>query len=89
MERHEAAEALRRIIRLELAECAVSIRDRDPVRALNDLADATRQLKAVADALERNLGPQSDPSPGGDPSPGDPPPGDPVRARGDGSSDLE
>jgi hypothetical protein len=53
MDRHEAAEGLRHTLRRELAECERSIRDRDPVRALNDLADAARapdELKADRDA---------------------------------------
>ncbi len=56
MDAKTAAETLRRIIRRELAECERSMRDRDPVRGLNDLADAARELRALAEALDREAG---------------------------------
>jgi hypothetical protein len=48
----DEAEMLRLIIRNELAECERSIRDRDPVRALNVLADAVHKLKSLANMLD-------------------------------------
>ena len=47
------AELLRQILRNEIAECERSIRDRDPVLALNALADATQKLKSLAHMLDR------------------------------------
>lgn len=53
MVRQSEAELLRLIIRNELAECERSIRDRDPVLALNALADAAQKLKSLAYMLDR------------------------------------
>ena len=63
MDRHEAADVLRHTIRRELADCERSIRDRDPVRALNDLADAARALKSLADELESDSDARRDAAP--------------------------
>ena len=48
----EIVERLRIILRRELAECEQAIRARDPVRALNDLADASKALKSLIRSLE-------------------------------------
>ena len=47
MDNAEIADRLRKILRQELAECETAIRSRDPVRALNDLADASKALKSL------------------------------------------
>jgi hypothetical protein len=51
LDKVDILDTLDRIIRRELAECERAIRDQDPVRALNDLADAVRALKS----LRRNI----------------------------------
>lgn len=48
----EIAERLKMILRRELAECEQAIRARDPVRALNDLADASNALKSLIRSVE-------------------------------------
>lgn len=45
-------ERLERILRRELAECEQTIRAHDPVRALNDLADAIKAIKSVVRGLQ-------------------------------------
>jgi hypothetical protein len=52
MNDYDKAEILRLIIRNEMAECERSIRDRDPVRALNALADAVHKMKSLANMLD-------------------------------------
>jgi hypothetical protein len=52
MDNAEIIERIRIILRRELAECERAIRARDPVRALNDLADAAKSLKALIRSLE-------------------------------------
>lgn len=52
MTHQNEAEMLRLIIRNEIAECERSIRDRDPVLALNALADAAQKLKSLAHMLD-------------------------------------
>lgn len=56
MHNSEIADRLRKIMRQELADCETAIRSRDPVRALNDLADASKALKS----LIRSLAPERD-----------------------------
>lgn len=51
MDNAEIVESLRKILRQELAECEQAIRSRDPVRALNDLADASEALKSLIRSL--------------------------------------
>ena len=53
MDNAEIVEQLRKILRHELAECEQAIRGRDPVRALNDLADASKALKSLIRSLAR------------------------------------
>ena len=51
MDNAEIIENIRKILRQELAECEQAIRSRDPVRALNDLADASEALKSLIRSL--------------------------------------
>jgi hypothetical protein len=67
MDNAEIVERLRKILRQELAECEQAIRSRDPVRALNDLADASRALKSLIRSLATERGEEevAPPNPGG------------------------
>jgi hypothetical protein len=61
MDSAEIVERLRKILRQELAECEQAIRARDPVRALNDLADASKALKSLIRSLATERAGDDDP----------------------------
>jgi hypothetical protein len=45
------AEEIKRVIRNELDDCERAIKNKDDSRALNELDDAIRKLKRIADQL--------------------------------------
>ncbi|MES1200902.1 MAG: hypothetical protein ABUS57_05585 [Pseudomonadota bacterium] len=51
MDNAEIVGRLRKILQRELAEREQAIRSRDTVRALNDLADASKALKSLIGSL--------------------------------------
>lgn len=51
MEKSEAAEAIRRILRRELDDCERAINSNDMDRAKSELDDAVRKLKRIANDL--------------------------------------
>ena len=44
---------LQGLVRCELVDCETAIRDHDPVRALNELADLGRVMRRVIVSLEK------------------------------------
>lgn len=51
MEKAEAAEAIRRVLRNELDDCERAIKANDDRRALSELDDAMTKLKRIMNAL--------------------------------------
>jgi hypothetical protein len=52
MHNEGVAHRLRLVLRQEIADCERAIRGHDPVRALNDLADAATRIKSIVRELE-------------------------------------
>ncbi len=52
MEADQIAATLQKIVRDQLQQCEEAVRDQDPVRALNDLADAKKAIKSLIRALK-------------------------------------
>jgi hypothetical protein len=51
MDAGQAAEQIRRVIRVELDDVEIAIKADDKSKALNDLDDAVRKLKRIANEL--------------------------------------
>jgi hypothetical protein len=52
MQNDQLVATLQGLVRCELADCETAIRDHDPVRALNEVADLGRVLRRLIVSLE-------------------------------------